>query len=108
MTMKLKNLLVVVALFGASVAPAQEKPFRFPAGKHGGGELKYVSDLPVLMLAGSPEEMGEQFGILAVKPADLPKLLGSVLKAGGYEVVKPLLFNVSKSMYPQFPAAHAK
>ena len=45
-----------------------DEPFRFPEGTHGKGELKYRDGLPVLVVAGSPEEMGEQIGVLAIKP----------------------------------------
>lgn len=44
-------------------------PFRYPEARHGKGELKYLHGLPVLTLAGTPEEMGEQMGILALRPA---------------------------------------
>jgi hypothetical protein len=44
-------------------------PFRFPEGKHGKGELKYISGVPVLVHAGTPEEMGEQMAVLGLKPA---------------------------------------
>ena len=45
------------------------EPFRYQAGKHGNGELMYVNGIPVLILQGSPEEMGEQTGVLAVRQA---------------------------------------
>src|SRR5205823_7470068 len=44
------------------------EPFRFPEGKHGKGELKYRNGLPVLVLEGTPKEIGEQEALLAVKP----------------------------------------
>ena len=108
--MNLKNAFVcavAVSLLGTAAGYAQEKPFRFPAGKHSGGELRYVNDIPVLMVVGSPEEMGEQFGILAVKPMDLNKLLGGVLKDAGLATFKPLLFSTSRTMFAAFPPDHA-
>jgi hypothetical protein len=55
---------VIVGL--TSVLPSVQggQPFRFPEGKYGKGELKYISDMPVLMLAGTPEEIGEQMRML--------------------------------------------
>lgn len=44
----------------------------YVAGKHGKnnqGELRYIDGVPVLLLKGSPEEMGEQTGVLAVAQA---------------------------------------
>jgi len=45
------------------------EPFRFPEGRHGRGELRYLGSLPVLVVGGSFEEMREQIGILALKLA---------------------------------------
>jgi len=53
-----------------------EKPFRYPEGKHGKGELKYVNGVPVLVVAGKPEEIGEQIGTLAVKHA--PQMIDAI------------------------------
>jgi hypothetical protein len=53
-----------------NVGAAQEaEPFRYRAGKHGNGELKFVDTIPVLVLRGTPEEIGEQTGVLAVRQA---------------------------------------
>src|SRR5437867_2868920 len=63
-----RTLLVVLGLLTISVARGGE-PFRYPEGKHGSGELKYVDGVPVLVVSGTPEEIGEQSALLAVKPA---------------------------------------
>src|SRR5689334_17552744 len=47
--------------------------FRFPEARHGGGELAYHRGVPVLRVAGTPEQIGEQIGALSVRPA--PRLL---------------------------------
>lgn len=54
-----------------STAPTNEgeKLSTFPAGKHGRGDLRHEQGLSVLTLRGTPAEMGEQFGVLAVKAA---------------------------------------
>jgi isopenicillin-N N-acyltransferase like protein len=52
----------------ASGEPQGSGPFRYPEAKRGKGELKYRNGLPVLVVEGSPEEIGEQVAILAVKP----------------------------------------
>src|SRR5687767_4152576 len=48
-------------------------PFRFPEGRHGQGELAYHAGVPLLRVAGTHEEVGEQIAALAVRPA--PRLL---------------------------------
>src|SRR5436190_1220366 len=48
---------------------ARAEPFRYPEAKHGKGELKYVNGVPVLRVEGTPAEVGEQLGVLALKPA---------------------------------------
>jgi len=57
----------ILALVAATAFAAE--PFRYPEGKHGKGELRYIEGLPVLTVAGSRQEMGEQVGALALKPA---------------------------------------
>src|SRR5438105_14713355 len=50
-------------------AAAAGQPFQFPEGNHGRGELRYRNGIPVLSVAGTPDEIGEQVGALAVAPA---------------------------------------
>jgi len=80
------------------VAPVRAiDPFHFPTGTSGTGELKYVNGLPVLMVEGNPEEIGDAIGTLALAPgrkmasyADellqhyhVPFLRSSFVSAGG-------------------------
>jgi hypothetical protein len=88
---------------------AAAQPFRYTEGKYGKGQLKYVNGLPVLVVEGTPEEMGEQIGKLTAKP--LERLLGFsrlFLKARGWDSAWPVLVKMSKSMWPQFPARHRR
>jgi hypothetical protein len=85
------------------------EPFRYPEGKCGKGSLKYINDLPVLMVEGTPEEMGEQVGVLGIKPAT--KLLSypkEILKDVGAGATYPLLAATGKSMVPHFPPDQLK
>src|SRR5262245_51391215 len=59
------------------VLPAFAGENRFPEARSGAGELKYVNGIPVVTLAGSPEEIGKQYGELVLKPAKGP-LVGRV------------------------------
>jgi hypothetical protein len=56
-----------ILLFGGTAGRGDES-FRFTEAKHGKGELKYRHDVPILVVAGTPEEIGEQIGVLAIKP----------------------------------------
>jgi hypothetical protein len=61
----------------------------------------------VLTVAGAPEEVGEQVGVLAVQPASA--LLGRLkdfLRAHGLEWAYPLLRRASDLLVPRFPPDH--
>lgn len=86
-----------------------DAPFRYSEGRDGKAELKYINQLPVLMVAGTPEEIGQQIGTLTRQPLErlltFPK---GYIKSFGYESAWPALVQVSKSMVPQFPSDHLK
>ncbi len=99
------RVLLAIVLF-APIARADDAK-SFPAAKHGGGELKYVDKVPVLVLKGKPAEMGEQFGILAIRNApDLPGLHQRFLKDSGQESRYPIILTMAKALKPNFPANH--
>ena len=93
----------LVALVFAVPTLAAEK--RFPEAKSGKGELKYVNDVPVLTLEGTPEEIGTQFGELALKPAKKPLIgrVDSYMKQIGWDKVFPTMVKFSGLIYAQFP-----
>lgn len=81
------------------------EPFRFAEGKHGKGELRYRNGLPVLIAQGTPEEIGEQIGVLAVKPAAArmkAMAKGAIEKRVG-PVGWPLLAKVCTGLFQKFP-----
>jgi isopenicillin-N N-acyltransferase like protein len=105
-TLVLTSLLALAWTGGAS---AEEKSKIFPEAKFKGGELRVLSGVPVLVVQGTPEEMGEQFGELAVKPTK--KLLGKIngfTKSLGIEGVFPYLLKAGAGMFKQFPEHHQK
>src|SRR3954452_6145354 len=69
-------VLAFVLSLLTSISAYAKDAFRYPEAKHGGGELRYVHDIPVATLAGSPKEIGEQWGALVLKPGS--KLTESV------------------------------
>src|SRR4051794_39339508 len=92
-------------------AQAEEKPFRFPAGKlpGGGAELKYVKGVPVLTVAGSPEEMGAAVGALALQPGarvlEYPRDLLTLHKG---KLLWGLFVRTGRSMVKAFPDDYKK
>src|SRR5690348_7428718 len=102
-------IILILAGFLSTGSVRAQAPFRFPEGKHGKGELKYEHGIPILRVEGSPEEMGEQIAVLAVKPAkrvlDYPQ---NLLERLNIEGVLPILAWAGQSMLPQFPADHRK
>jgi hypothetical protein len=100
------TLALTLALLLAPTARAQD-PKRFPAAKHGGGELRYVEGVPVLTVRGTAAEIGEQFGTLAVKNApDLDGLLNRFLEDTGQKGRYPLVLAMGTRLLPNFPAHH--
>lgn len=56
--------LLTVSLVAAISASRAEETRPFTEGRSGAGELKYINDLPVLIVVGTPEEMGQQSAAL--------------------------------------------
>ena len=136
----MRSLLCLLYLplgpFVASAGASGAEPFRYTAGDHRTdrfkGELKYVGKsgdfggVPVLVLEGSPEQMGEQLGVLAVRSAKplyafprdyfrrectdmlrgtFPKLSEDKLRAME-EVMWSKFQKVAMKLEPNFPKAH--
>jgi hypothetical protein len=101
-----RRILVAILLLVLSAPVGRaEEAFRFPEGKHGKGELKYVNDIPVLSVAGTPREIGEQIGVLAVKPApQIMNVLKEFLKDRKLEKAWPLLVKIGEGLFARFPA----
>lgn len=97
-------VLIAAALALAPALANAAEPKSFPEAKSGKGELKYIDGVPVLTLRGKPPEMGEQFGVLAVKNApDLHGLHDRFLKDTGQEGKYPLIAKMAGWLKPAFP-----
>jgi hypothetical protein len=98
----------LVVLLVPLLAHAAE-PFRYTEGTHGSGRLRYIHDLPVLTVAGTPEEIGEQIAVLTATPLQrLVKYPRAALEALHVGFLMPQLIKVSNAMLPQFPADHRR
>src|SRR3979490_873744 len=96
--LRMAALWLLIAWAFANTAKADE-PFRYPEAKSGKGELRYVKNLPILVVQGSPEDIGEQIGKLALKPASkLVKLADTFVKAQGWERIYPILLRTGSFM----------
>ena len=62
----MKRLAFSFALFMVVPFAGAADPKTFPEARHGKGELRYLDGVPVLTVRGTPTEMGEQFGKLAI------------------------------------------
>jgi isopenicillin-N N-acyltransferase-like protein len=100
------GLVVLVAHAFVLSAPAAEL-FRYPEGKHRAGELRHFNGLPVLIVQGTPEEIGEQTATLtadSVRPlAELPR---KILRDHGIGVAWPLVAGIAEQMLKNVPADH--
>lgn len=86
---------------------ARAGPFRYPEAKHGKGELRYVNGVPVLRVEGTPAEVGEQIGTLALKPAaGLLNRAEQFFKDQGWAALYPLMLKLGNGLVPQFPKDH--
>src|SRR5262245_33319235 len=87
-------------------------PFRYADGKQGKAELKYVNDLPVLIVSGTPEEIGEEIGTLAAKPASrlvqYPKEVLDGRSGIGMKFLWPRIVKKGEAMVERFPAEYRK
>ena len=114
------RLLFVAIAFGFTlplhaqvpVAPAPAAPakiFRYKEGKFEGAELKYVGKIPVLVVEGTPDEIGKQLGHLQVAVVgDFQKLLEKYVAFRGWNDVYPYMLRVGGVLTFNFPAGHRK
>ena len=95
-------LLLALAVSASAQADSVFKP-----GKHNGGELKFVSGVPVLIVGGKPADIGEQIGTLVGKNSPDPRpVLDDFLKAIKLENSFDALKLVARNLKPNFPADH--
>jgi hypothetical protein len=103
-------LVALVLILGSLVPAARaDQPFRYPEGRHGKGELRYINGLPVLSVEGTPEEIGEQTAALTARPAvRLLEYPRAFLRSQGLEATWPALLLMSRSMVPRFPPRYLR
>ena len=101
----LSAALAVILLAGDAWAGE----FRYPEGRHGKGELKHINGVPTLIVAGTPEEIGEQTAALTMESVGpLLNYPREYLRRRRMEGLWPALARAAKSMEPQFPEAYRR
>ena len=86
-----------------------QAPGTFPDVEHAGGRMTHVQGVPVLLLKGSPAEMGAQFGVLAGRNAPEPglhALHAQFLKDAKLEDAADAIGVMAKRLKTNFPAHH--
>src|SRR5262245_23539771 len=103
--MPLQRTALLCCLLAPLPARAEDT-FRYPAARDGSAELRYVGKLPVLIVSGTPEQMGTAVGKLALKPGrrvlTYPRELLVRVHA---ELMWAPLRTAGRAMYKQFPDA---
>ena len=101
--------LCVAWMVSVAASSAAAQGFRFPEGRHGKGELRYINGVPVLILVGTPEEIGEQMGVLALKPArGAMAVYNRFLESQGLSNFRGLLVRLGESLLKKYPAEYRR
>src|SRR5437867_3529370 len=92
-----------------ALSPVAAASFHYPEARYGKGALRYVNGIPVLLVAGTPEEMGAQMGVLAIKPAAKGiALLDQFLRNEGLSRYKPLLAGIGEKLLARCPVEYRR
>ena len=99
--------MLLAGLLAVSAAVAGEEPRPYREGRFEKAELRYIDGLPVLVVQGTPAEMGRQkaalTGDVARKLADYPRKL---IEQSGRQAQLPKVVELGNKLLPQFPAHH--
>jgi len=91
-----------------ALVSAADKP-AFVEGRHEGGELRYINGLPVLCVAGTPEEIGRQKAALTHQAIDrLAEYPRKLLERSSRKEKYPKYVEAAKTVARQIPADHRR
>ncbi|HYO24670.1 MAG TPA: C45 family peptidase, partial [Lacipirellulaceae bacterium] len=104
---KLPLALAIVASLASGAAAQSPGRFAFSPAETAGGRLFYQDNIPIAMLAGSPEEIGRQHAALLAEPArrvlSFPKRFAAEM---GAEKFWPLMVFMGHALVTHAPAPH--
>ena len=102
-----RGLFCVLALLSFWLDSAAAKPFRYTEGEYGAGKLRYINDVPVMVLAGTPAEIGAQMGTLAKAAIqDAQQLIDGYIEAKRLTKLFPALLKTASTLRGTFPPDH--
>lgn len=100
-------MFIAIVLPSLSSRTLAGDTFRYPEGRHGRGELRYFENVPVLVVRGSHAEMGEQIGVLALKPAaKVMELVNGFADRQIPNNMRPIADFAMQALYGNFPAEY--
>lgn len=100
-------MFIAIVLPSLSSRAFASDAFRYPEGQHGRGELRYLENVPVLVVRGSHAEMGEQIGVLALKPAaKVMELVDGFANRQIPKNTRPIADFTIQALYGNFPVEY--
>ena len=105
----MKKQLVSLSLLVLACSVSADEA-RYPIAKSGKGSLSYAGPLPIVTLEGTPDEIGQQFGELVLKPAKVPLVdrVDSYMAKLGYEKQFPQMLKFGGLLFSMFPEQNQK
>jgi hypothetical protein len=104
-----RSPLILLITLALGLTSRAGQPFRYPEAGAGNGEMRFIGGVPVLLVRGQPEEIGQQLGLLVLKPASgLRQLADDFIKANGWDKLYPIVLKTGNLMKPQFPPDYLK
>ena len=100
-------MLMLAAWLGTAALAAAREPLEFEPARHGQGSLTMVGNVPVVVVRGTPEQMGEQLGALTAGPlADIAARQEAILSGFGLPARSPLLLSLGGVLATRIPPNH--
>lgn len=101
--------LLAVCLLVSSAPVRAAEPFHYPVGQAATGELRYLNGVPVLTVAGNPEEIGDAVGKLALLPGQrMASYADDCLQHYHVSLLRPSFVSAGRKMVQRFPADHQR
>lgn len=105
---RVSTLLALAVASVATIAAAAD-PLRYAAAQYKSGRLQFIEGLPVVTVAGTPEEIGEQLGTLLKKPlGELMSKKEEIAHGFGLQQAPNVLVMTSRLAMPAFPDAQRR
>lgn len=98
-------VMVMLVCFSSQLMGQDLKKPRYSAEKFATGYLKYESGIPIVVASGTPEEIGQQFGELAIKQAQKTLLsrVDNYVEKLGWQESFPQLLKIAPLATGNFP-----